>query len=191
MWLGNELGRWISKLFDIHRPNHLQRWRLGDEPSVVPTKFITGDKGGRWNSSLRSFKKYRILRRQSAARNFSRVIYHWTLDYRCSFHYKDFLFWSAVSLTYWFLESNVLYKHQSWGGILCEPHQPALKLLKNQKTPSYQSKRHLRWMVRGCWKVNRFYFFAEIELYFKHKWHHTCFLAILSKFMNLRCSKNW
>ena len=25
MWLGDELGRWISKRFDIHRPNHRRR----------------------------------------------------------------------------------------------------------------------------------------------------------------------
>ena len=52
MWLGDELGRWISNLFDIHRPNHRRWWRLGDEPSIFPTKFITGDKGGWWSLSL-------------------------------------------------------------------------------------------------------------------------------------------
>ena len=51
MQLGDELGQWIYIFFDIYRPKHRQRWRLGDEPSIVPTKFITGDEGGRWRSS--------------------------------------------------------------------------------------------------------------------------------------------
>ena len=46
MWLGDELGQWVTKPFVIHRLNHRRRWRLGDEPSIVPTKFITGDKVG-------------------------------------------------------------------------------------------------------------------------------------------------
>ena len=50
MWLDDELGRWISKLFDIYHPNHRRRWRLVNEASIVPTKFITGDEGGRWDS---------------------------------------------------------------------------------------------------------------------------------------------
>ena len=35
------------------RPNHCRRWRLGGKPSIVPTKFITGDEGGRGCSSPR------------------------------------------------------------------------------------------------------------------------------------------
>ena len=27
MWLGDKFGRWISKLFDIHRPTNRRRWR--------------------------------------------------------------------------------------------------------------------------------------------------------------------
>ena len=45
------VGQWISKLFEIHRPNYRRRWRLGDEPSIVPNKSITGDEGGQWSSS--------------------------------------------------------------------------------------------------------------------------------------------
>ena len=50
LWLGNELGRWISKLFDAYRPNHHWRWRLDDKLLIVPTKFIHSNKIGRWNS---------------------------------------------------------------------------------------------------------------------------------------------
>ena len=53
MWLGDELEGWISKPFDIDRPNHCQRWRLGDEPSIVPTNVITDDEGGQWSLSPR------------------------------------------------------------------------------------------------------------------------------------------
>ena len=50
MWLGDELGgQCISKLFDSHRPTHRRRCRLGDQHSIVPTKFNTGDEGGRWS----------------------------------------------------------------------------------------------------------------------------------------------
>ena len=49
-WLDDELGRWIAKLFDFHRPNRRRWWRLGDKPSIAPTKFITGNEGERWSS---------------------------------------------------------------------------------------------------------------------------------------------
>ena len=44
-------GRWISKLFDIHRPTHRWRWWLDDEPSFVPTTFISDDEDRRWSLS--------------------------------------------------------------------------------------------------------------------------------------------
>ena len=46
MWLGDEFRRSLSKLYDINHPNNRWRWRLNDEPPIVPTKFITGNKGG-------------------------------------------------------------------------------------------------------------------------------------------------
>ena len=48
MWLGHELGCWISKLSD--RPT--RRWKLDDKHLIVHTKFNTSDDNGRWSSSL-------------------------------------------------------------------------------------------------------------------------------------------
>ena len=68
MWLGDELGRRISKFIsfisdEYHCPNHRRRWRLGDKPSIVPTKFISGDEGGRWSSSPRWEPSLKWLKR--------------------------------------------------------------------------------------------------------------------------------
>ena len=52
-WLGDEPGQRISKLFDIHYPNHRRRWRLDDEPLIVPPTFISGDEDGRRRLSPR------------------------------------------------------------------------------------------------------------------------------------------
>ena len=52
-WLGDEPRRWISKLFDIHRPTHRRWWKLADEPLIVPTTFISGDEDRRWSLSPR------------------------------------------------------------------------------------------------------------------------------------------
>lgn len=52
-WLDDELGRWISKPFDIHRPTHRLWLRLDNEHLIVLTKFITGEEVARWKSSPR------------------------------------------------------------------------------------------------------------------------------------------
>ena len=85
MWLGDELGQRISKRFDIHRPNSRRRWKLGDEPSIVPTKFITGDKSGRWSSSPRWEPSFKCQRRKWFCWRIVQVclIILWSLRLKC------------------------------------------------------------------------------------------------------------
>ena len=61
-WLGDGLGQWISKPFDIHRHTHCWQWGLDDKPLIVFTKFITGEEDGQWSSSRweTSFKNIKI-----------------------------------------------------------------------------------------------------------------------------------
>ena len=44
--LSDEPVRWISKLFDIHRPTYRWRWRLGNEPLIVPPHLSPATKMG-------------------------------------------------------------------------------------------------------------------------------------------------
>ena len=41
------------QFFDINRPTPHLRWKLDNEPMIVPTTFISSDKDGRWSLSPR------------------------------------------------------------------------------------------------------------------------------------------